>query len=418
MAYEPFNIFSHRVDPVGVIRVLRRVACEVHIEGPADDWTRLVALGTKWPFRKRPELCITHDSSYYTRPGFPRILASLVNHFQQLDDAPRKREVLLALRGCQFALGFMTDMSLDGRDERIGWIHAICQHLDGMLFTPTSLRDASGRILYSATEDADLQAVLPAYVPAADEFDDVPLPSLDEENDSSPGAPPSAVRVCQRAFVLLAVVARGLTEHENADDPEADETCQRAVEWLTELGLEDEVEPGEWEVLQRRPGSLQMQAMIDAIWRCEGLAVLAWALQLYELPEYDALAQPPELGKVFAFLKNDEARALLANARLRPLDELLAMQKTLLALHWRVRNERLHPGPFDFVAFSKQCWFGSFDLSPFRIIENDLAIGDHPISAADPELVGRTASAALERHLAINWLLGESQIYSRTDTST
>jgi hypothetical protein len=41
-----------------------------------------------------------------------------------------------------------------------------------------------------------------------------------------------------------------------------------------------------------------------------------------------------------------------------------------------------------------------------------------PIHAADHGLVGRAAGIALERHQAINWLLGWSELYSEVDTST
>ena len=67
---------------------------------------------------------------------------------------------------------------------------------------------------------------------------------------------------------------------------------------------------------------------------------------------------------------------------------------------------------------SKNCWFGTFDIDHFRIIERDLAIGNVPIFKADASEVSRVNSLAMERHLAINWLLGDSEIYSETEDST
>lgn len=72
----------------------------------------------------------------------------------------------------------------------------------------------------------------------------------------------------------------------------------------------------------------------------------------------------------------------------------------------------------DFVEFSRNCWIGTFDITNFRVINRDLAIGDQAIADATSDEVGRVHSIAMERHQAINWLLGYSDIYSETDTST
>jgi hypothetical protein len=51
-------------------------------------------------------------------------------------------------------------------------------------------------------------------------------------------------------------------------------------------------------------------------------------------------------------------------------------------------------------------------------VRGDLAIGDRPITEADPAEVRRCQSIAMERHQAANWLLGDAEIYSEADTST
>jgi hypothetical protein len=95
------------------------------------------------------------------------------------------------------------------------------------------------------------------------------------------------------------------------------------------------------------------------------------------------------------------------------------MQTHLLMLHWRLRDFlHLRPQRMDFAAFSKECWFGSFDIGAFRLIDNDLAIGAAPIDEAGPDELSKVSSLAMERHLAINWLHGYSEVYSQTDTST
>ena len=73
----------------------------------------------------------------------------------------------------------------------------------------------------------------------------------------------------------------------------------------------------------------------------------------------------------------------------------------------------------DFVAFSKDCSFGSFDISRFCVINDDLAIGEVAIVDADPDDLSRVTSTAMERHRAINWLAGNvSSTYSEVTTDT
>ena len=177
------------------------------------------------------------------------------------------------------------------------------------------------------------------------------------------------------------------------------------------IGVDDEPEPDEWELLQRPVGTLDNQAVVNAVWRIEGLIVLAWSLSWLELPPYDQLVDPSNTHKALVLVDAEQAKEMIAQATLRTQDDIAALNKHLLAFHWRVRNHRLRPTPMDLVAFSQNCWFGSFDIGKFRVIDGDLAIGANPIGKASPEERSVCGSIAQERHLAINWLRGYSQIY-------
>ncbi|HEV8002857.1 MAG TPA: DUF4272 domain-containing protein [Planctomycetaceae bacterium] len=420
IATEPISLYSHRVDPQGVLQALKRVAVDFALEGTPAQWTQVIACGPRRLLRKRMELRIGHAPSHYY--SWARQLHGMAEYFGRFPDVPRKADILRAVHGFQFSLSLAenTDLDLHGTDARLEWVYEIVRHLDGMIVTPTALRDAGGRILISSWGEFDEQATLPQFIPTDDEIrtqlaDVTGEPDSDNEVEIKP---PTLERVVRRAMVLTAVSQRGLLENERKNPRAAELQRTGYLEWLAALRLEDEVEPDEWKVLQRKAGALEPQAMINAIWRVEGLAVLAWALHLAEMPVYDELCIPLELANAMGFPESDQSLAVMQAATLRTAEELKAMNHQLLALHWRVRNQRLNPEPMNFVAFSKNCWFGGFDLEPFRMLENDLAIGAKPISRCDPELLGRTASAAMERHLAINWLRGQSRIYSETDTST
>lgn len=154
------------------------------------------------------------------------------------------------------------------------------------------------------------------------------------------------------------------------------------------------------------------------MWNVEGLAVLAWALSRHDMPPDDDMVEPADVYESMRLYDVDAARELLKSAELRPAPELAAMQTHLLMLNWRLREYSLRPQAMDFVAFSKACWIGSFDISRFQIVNNDLAIGGVPIHDADATRRGGVGNLAVERHQAINWIMGYSAIYSETDTST
>ena len=162
------------------------------------------------------------------------------------------------------------------------------------------------------------------------------------------------------------------------------------------------------------------QESVNATWRLEGLGVLAWALQLFEMPQYDTLVDVNDLFPAIGFLNTDGVQDVLSNAatQLRPSDELDEFSAQMLALHWRVRDYSLRPQAMNFREFGENCWFGPIDVSWAQLVDDDLAIEGTAISKASEELVSRTQSLAMERHLAINWLQGWSEIYSETDTST
>ncbi len=245
-----------------------------------------------------------------------------------------------------------------------------------------------------------------------------PPESDDERSGDVESHPPSAERVAKRALVLAAVGDRGLTENERdqAEDPEGHRL--KILAWIDDVSLGDEVEPEEWKALQRPVGFMEHQSMVDAVWRLEGLGVLFWSLGQYALPDYDRLVDPSEFWRVTRVFDAKASREIVGRAALKSAHELEEYRKHATMVHWRLVNYRLRPHAIDFVEYSRDCWIGSFDIGRFHIIDRDMAVGGEPIAQADPGHVMICESAARERHLAINWLAGYSDVYSETDTST
>ena len=238
-----------------------------------------------------------------------------------------------------------------------------------------------------------------------------------QDNHTDGWTPPAPQRVAARALVLCAVVCRGFIEQEpKSRDNES--LRRRVLDWLDGLTLLPEAEPGELTLLRAPLGTLPPQAAVDAGWRCEGLAVLAWALQLLPLPGYEQEVEPKVVTEALGFLWPEEAGELLAAPSLRPIAELERVDRQLFALRWRLAEFRRRPKSMYFGAFAKDAEVGPLDISYVRLMQGDLAVGNQPLIRANPEEVGAVASVARERHEAINWLLGQDPLYSRVSADT
>lgn len=228
--------------------------------------------------------------------------------------------------------------------------------------------------------------------------------------------PPAASRVISRAFCLSAVTCRSFIE-EHPTDEQCCSLHARILPWLTEVGAESELEPWEWAALSRPLGQLETQSRVNGSWTSEGLAVLGWALQRYDLPAHDECVDPQALTNALEFLQPTAAIAIRSTP-LRSAAEIQSGADRALALHWRLRQFTLCRDRMDFANFVRTAWFGPLNIEGAALTESDLSIGGVPISRAAVDMVQTASSIAVERHKAFNWLLGYDEIYSEVDTST
>jgi hypothetical protein len=233
--------------------------------------------------------------------------------------------------------------------------------------------------------------------------------------------PPSARRVAARALVLAAFVARAFVETQLKDTGNPEETRESLLAWLHGLDIAGELEPQERAFLQAPLGRAEPQVVINAWWRGEGLAVLAWALDRFKLPPYDQpLPVPPvTVQDAVGLGAPDKARELLASAALRPVAEIDQFASHVTVVGWRLRQFGIIPGPMDYAgylrghAFFKDTW-----LEGVRFVNGDLAIGAQAIADAPAEEVVACRSAADERRQAAYWLQGDASLYSKVDPAT
>ncbi len=238
----------------------------------------------------------------------------------------------------------------------------------------------------------------------------------DDEDDEPERQPPTAVRVQRRAWALGAVASRALAEMTD-DRTVAAKSLVDLRAWIADTGLDDELEETELAVLGCELGALNERELIKASWRAEGAAVLAWGLGLCELPDHETTCDTPAVLRVLGFLAPPSPDA--KPPVLRAPHEIEWQVLRLLGLHWRLRDFSLAPRAVDFRALAMgQLWFGGFDLTGIQLVGDDLAIGGRAIVDTDLSEVRRCYSIAMERHKAIRWLEGASEIYSEVDTST
>jgi hypothetical protein len=420
---EPITLFARITDPSGVARRLRELVPAVAIDGPDDDWRNAVMTFGKG--KSKRTLTITHDPAYYSEPNWSRQMNGMQGYFSRFPDTGRKPRVMMLISSFRFSLGTLFDPDFDPEgDPRLDVVFAVAELLDGVLFTPSALRDARGRILFGADEEEeDPDAVWPRVAGEVSVSDllgaamhEASRPrSLDEGDEEA--EPPTAERVARRALALTAVTARAILEQDTAN-PDAAGTYQDLLNWVRDIGIDDEFEPDEREVLQRPLGRLDQRGQINSTWRLEGLVVLAWALERFEIPPHDQLVELNPVWRSLGLLDADAAKALLANPTLRPRGEIGSLRNRLFALHWRLRNYHVNPGVMDFAEFARTCWFGPLDLSGVPLVEGDLGLRGERIDRAPQDLFSSAHSISQERHQAANWLWEGPEKYSLASVAT
>jgi hypothetical protein len=420
MAAEPIMIFARTPDHAAVARRLRELAPGVRIDGPDDRWREAVVPFGGW-LRKRT-LTVKHDAAYHAEPSWSTQMNGLQGYLDRFPPTERKQVAVMLPTTFRYALAVqLTPEPRAGvaaaDDPRLEVLYAVAELLDGVLFTPPALRDARGRVLFSAggAADEDPRAAWPRVVATVRVAADA---GGDEDDDAEEGAEaPSAERVARRALALTALSARGLMEYD-AGEAAVDVAHRDLLSWVEEAGFADELEAQEAEVLRRPLGGLDPQAATNATWATEALCVLAWALGRFDLPPHGEQVEPHQVWKAMRMMDAGGARALVAEAVLRPRDEIRTARERLFALHWRLRDYSLRPGVMDFAEFARTAWFGPLDITGVELADGDLSIEGTRIDRASPKALGSAYSVVMERHRAANWLWDGPALYSEADTST
>jgi hypothetical protein len=224
---------------------------------------------------------------------------------------------------------------------------------------------------------------------------------------------PSAEQAARRALALAAVVCRSGIE-QNAGDPEAESFRVEVLEWLDTAGVASSLEPEELEMLEAPLGTLTEQQEKNAGWRAEGLGVLAWALNRWELDPFYTPTDAPTVAEALGFME-PEGLELLKSPKLRSESEREKLARQLYLIHMRLRQAYdKEPGSRNAAQLAMELKVNSVDLD---LVDDDLAISDVPLTEVPSEVIRYTISTVAERHRAANWLLGDNPAYSEVSYS-
>ena len=157
-------------------------------------------------------------------------------------------------------------------------------------------------------------------------------------------------------------------------------------------------------------------AVVDAVWRGEALGTLLWALQLVELPAYDQPFDPAEVVAVDT-----------DGADLRDAEEIELERESARLWHWRARTTGLQAAgavdlperyaTFDqLIAATAMRGYEQGLLPP--PMRGDFRAYGKVYRHLAPDQQAEAHSIALERHHALNWLVGEGESWDDVPLDT
>jgi hypothetical protein len=391
MPREPINLFSASGDAARARAFLLARYPHAVVLGDgdgADDWAAVSI-----PFPDGKVVRVTHDRGYYAGPGWASQLTGLMGYLGRFPLGDRRDRLMSTVGAFRFALAAQFDPDYGPGDERLTVLADLAAELDGVLFSPSAVRDPRLRVLAAADGGVDPDAEWPAV-----------------ELTAAAAGPPAPLRVARRAVALTLLSARGVLERE-LTSPHTHANHARLVEWADELAVDDEVEPWEWDALRTAPGMLDPQVAIDAVWRVEGLAVLAWAVYRADLPRYDRTADLEGTWAAVGLFHDARVRELCWNPMLRPAAELDALRRLMRGYHKRLHDHRsAEPGTLR--GFAADALFGGFDPAAFDRLDGELALRGLRLDSAPPDVLATCQSIAVERHRAIEWVCRGPAVYS------
>ncbi len=411
------SLLSITIDPAAAVAALREGGLPVEVVGADEDWRQLIISprnGSSGGSSGR--LTMVLKTREIDQLFFRKTTPNLVRRIAQLpaEDPKRQRDLQRLIPHLSVCLEMTAEPAFSEYGEFIEAMTLVARLIDGIFVIPAGVLDCESREILTAAGKSNPDAQLPVIpeFPAGVE-DDEPQEEAFESGDHEP---PTARRVAERMYTMLAVAYRGVLDI-NQERPERQVRLTQLGDWFWTLEVGHELEEYERYILDQPLGDISREHAQQLSQQFESVLVLAWSLGLVDLPAHDHFVQAKKLADVLGMLRED-TRFVIDSAELRSELDLRAAADRLMAVHWRLREYELTPRPVDFEGMCRDAWFGPIDLGSLPTIEGDLAIAGQPITRADPAIRIRTQIAIQHRHRAINWVCGHHPVFSRVDIST
>lgn len=225
--------------------------------------------------------------------------------------------------------------------------------------------------------------------------------------------------LCVGSLILRAHLENELkTEHRPADV--VDRAARGLEQWMRREGADAHCSKKEQALLGTVPGGWSEDDIADVSWRGETLGMLCWALGMLDCPSpWDTqFALEPA---VVALRLLEHTAPVIAQARLRPAEEVLHQRDVAEVWHWRARSDQLQrraglaPSPPALQAALQKVAQAGTVLEP---LGGDFPTCGKPYRDLSPPESTRCARIAHERHYAMNWLCGYSRDWDKVPTDT
>jgi hypothetical protein len=187
---------------------------------------------------------------------------------------------------------------------------------------------------------------------------------------------------------------------EVTDHPRCGEVCDRLLPWLEQLGIGEEIDPIEREILATHHGRLVPSQRTDAYWPGEGAAIYCWALGLTtQTPSPCVIADHHAVINSLHVLR-PEAQAVLEITSTRGCDELQAYCKRVMTIRSELQRRRVADVEDVLLNVLRQ----KLAVVGLQLQEQDLEDASKVVDALSDDERKQAAGLSFVREYAAMWL--------------
>ncbi len=213
------------------------------------------------------------------------------------------------------------------------------------------------------------------------------------------------LQVAKRAIILGAISYRASLEV--TDHPRVVELSRLLLPWIHTLGIDDELDPIERELLETPFGELSVSQKMDANCASESASFFCWALSLTGPLDVVAPADAMRLLELLRVLKPDGATILQA-VTLRAVADLEAACKHCVLVRSALQEARVAPSVGEIIRRVNRQRLADVGIAAS---DDDMMRASSAVAAMSPDERSRAAGLYVARDHAALWLFSSRPTY-------